>query len=255
MTQRVEQRPDTPETPGVGGPVAPPPQRRYGRLVAIGLVVAVAGAVPYLVGPFYVGVGTEILIFAVWAMSLNVLAGQTGLVSLGHASLLGVAAYTIGIVQRELHWGFLSAAVVAVLVTMAVSAVFAVLAVRSTGVYFLMITLAQGRLVWGIAQRWVTFTGGDNRLRGFNRPDVVDAYWLYYWFALAVALACFYALWRFQQSTLGLRLRGTRDSFTRMASLGYWVMWQRFIAFNVAGFFAAIAGVLYAGHFRFVGFA
>lgn len=222
------------------------------RVVATVVALAVLVALPYLVSPYSVNVAAQILVFGLWAMSLNILAGSAGLVSLGHAGLLGVSAYVVAVGQGRMGWSFWTAALVALVVTQLVTVALSVMTTRASGVYFLMITLAQGMLIWGVAQRWVSVTDGDNGLRSASRPPGLTEYWAYYWFALAVVVICVIILRFLLTSRVGLRLRGTKDSPSRMASLGYSVTRQRLIAFNVAGAFAGVAGVLYAGYFGFV---
>ena len=118
---------------------------------------------------FYVNIASQILLWAVAALALNVLVGYAGLVSLGHAGLLAVAAYTVGLVLQA-GAGHLLACLAAIGVTLAASAVFALLALRSTGIGFLMITLALGQIVWGIAYRWASLTNGDNGINVSTRP-------------------------------------------------------------------------------------
>lgn len=220
----------------------------------VAAVVAIAGlfVLPYFLGAFYVGIATTMMVFAVWALGLNILAGTTGLVSLGHAGLLGVSAYTVAIIQGRWGVSFWVAALAAIAVTQVVTVAFSAMITRATEVTFLMITLAQGMLIWGIAHRWTSLSGGDNGLRGSSRPGWLSPYWAYYWFVLAALIVVVVGVRWFLTSDLGLRLRGTRDSPSRMASLGYSVTVQRMIAFNAAGFIASLAGVLHAGYFQYI---
>jgi branched-chain amino acid transport system permease protein len=122
----------------------------------------------------------------------------------------------------------------------------ALLAVRTSGVYFLLLTLALGMIVWGICLRWTEVTGGENGLRGDIRPAILVPHRNFYWMVLAVAAPLSFAMWRFSRSPFGLTLRGIRDSETRMQSLGYHVPLHLFIGFTVSGFFAGVAGAMYA---------
>ena len=134
----------------------------------------------------------------------------------------------------------------------AVAAIFALLAVRTSGVYFLLLTLALGMIVWGICLRWTEVTGGENGLRGDIRPAILVPHRNFYWLVLAVAAPLSFAMWRFVRSPFGLTLRGIRDSESRMQSLGYHVPLHLFIGFTVSGFFAGIAGAFYAFFNNFV---
>lgn len=227
-------------------------RRLRGQPLLVLALVGILVALPYLVAPYYVNVAIQILVFGLFAASLGVLAGHAGLISLGHAGLLGTSAYVFAIAMGRWGWSFWAAGGLAVVVTCGVTAVLAVMAVRVVKVYFLMVTLAQGMLLWGISQRWVSLTDGDNGLRGADRPPAFTEYYAYYWLVLSVVLLVLLGLWAFLRSDHGLRIRGTRDSASRMASLGYSVVAHRLIAFNVAGLVAGIAGVLYVGFTGFV---
>jgi branched-chain amino acid transport system permease protein len=126
------------------------------------------------------------------------------------------------------------------------------LAVRTSGVYFLLLTLALGMIVWGICLRWTEVTGGENGLRGDVRPVWLSSHSAFYWVVLASAAVVAFAMWRFVRSPFGLTLRGIRDSESRMRSLGYHVPLHLFIGFTVSGFFAGFAGALYALFNNFV---
>ena len=110
---------------------------------------------------YYINVASQILFYAVFALGLNVLVGYAGLVSLGHAGLFGIAAYATAYMLQS-GYGHTAAIVVALIVGIASMAVYAVLSLRSTGIGFIMITLALGEILWGLAYRWISLTGGDN---------------------------------------------------------------------------------------------
>jgi branched-chain amino acid transport system permease protein len=139
-----------------------------------------------------------------------------------------------------------------VLAATLIAAIFALLAVRTSGVYFLLLTLALGMIVWGICLRWTEVTGGENGIRGDVRPALLLTHTTFYWAVLAGAAVVAYAMWRFVRSPFGLTLRGIRDSESRMRSLGYNVPLHLFIGFTASGFFAGVAGALYAMFNNFV---
>src|SRR5262249_57846586 len=114
-------------------------------------------------------ISSQVLLFAVFALALNVLVGYGGLVSLGHAGLFAIAAYA-GALMLQAGYGHLAADLAAIAVTLAASAVYAVLALRSTGISVLIITLALGQIVWGVAYRWASLTNGDNGINVNTRP-------------------------------------------------------------------------------------
>jgi branched-chain amino acid transport system substrate-binding protein len=224
--------------------------RGKGGLLAVLLLAGFF--VPYVTGQYWVGIATEAVIFSIAALGLNVLIGHAGLVSVGHAGIFAVSAYTAALAQTNYGLGFVTSGLVAIVVTMAVTAVFAIAAVRTTGMYFLMITLAVGMLLWGLAHRWSALTGGENGAVSGLRPDGFTRYYQYYWLALGVFAVVAVVLWLFLRSGAGLRIRGARDSAARLESLGYSPAGQRFVAFLASGFVTAVAGVLFAGYYPVV---
>jgi branched-chain amino acid transport system permease protein len=225
--------------------------------IAIGLALLALATLPLWVGnSYYIDVASQILVFAVFALALNVLVGYGGLVSLGHAGLFATSAYTAALMLQA---GFGHAAAIggAVIGTLLMSAVFAVLALRATGIGFLMITLALGQILWGVAYRWADLTNGDNGVSITSRPapfgvSLADAPSFYY-ATLAMFLAALAAMAAFARSPFGASLRGTRDQARRMTALGYNVRLIRFLAFLFSGFWCSIAGLLYLYNKQFVG--
>src|SRR6516162_748389 len=204
-------------------------------MIIAAAILLVAAVLPLGLSSYQIGLATEVLIFGILAMSIDILAGFAGRTSLGHGAIFGVSTFVLGIAAST-----------------AVAAVFALLAVRTSGVYFLLLTLALGMIVWGICLRWTEVTGGENGLRGEIRPALLVPQRNFYWLVLAVAAPLSLAIWRFARSPFGLTLLGIRDSEARMQSLGYHVPLHLFIAFTVSGFFAGVAGALYAFFNNFV---
>jgi branched-chain amino acid transport system permease protein len=202
-----------------------------------------------------VNIASQILLYAIFALGVNVLAGYAGLVSLGHAGLFGIAAYAAG---KALNGGsgHGAAAAVALAVTVAAAAVFAVLALRGTGLGFVMITVALGQIVWGVAYRWISLTNGDNGVTITGRPSPLGlslaAPATFYWATLLVFVAAVLSMAVFVASPFGASVRGTRDQPRRMNALGYHVWMIRFLAFLVSGFWSGVAGLLYLYYNQFV---
>jgi branched-chain amino acid transport system permease protein len=199
---------------------------------------------------------TQGLIYAVFAMSLDLLLGYTGLPSLGHAAYFGVAAYAVAISTTEYHAGFWLCLILALGAAILTSAVFGLVAIRAGGVYFLMITLALGMVVWGLAFRWVSLTKGDNGISGVPRPSLGP--WSFadqtsfYYLALGTFLLALGLLLLIVRSPFGMSLRGIRESEGRMRSLGYNIWLHKYLAFILAAAFAGLAGVLWAYYNGFV---
>jgi branched-chain amino acid transport system permease protein len=227
------------------------------KVVAGAGAVVAAGAVAPFLSSYPLTLLTQVAIMAVLAMSLDILLGYTGLPSLGHAAYFGVAAYAVGILSTEHQAGLATCAVVALGAAGVAAAVFGLLAIRATGTYFLMITLALGMVVWGLAFRWVSMTKGDNGIAGIPRPEVglpwnLNAPLPFFYFALATAVLAWIALGTLARSPFGLTLKGIRESETRMRALGYNVWLHKYLAFVISGLFAGYSGVVWAYYNGFV---
>jgi branched-chain amino acid transport system permease protein len=209
-------------------------------------------AVPWILTEYPQTLVTQILIFALFAASIDILAGFAGRTPLCHGALFGSAAYVVAYyvtVRAGSPW---LAALLGVLGATLVAAIFAGLAVRTSGVYFLLLTLAEGMIVWGICYRWTSVTGAENGIRGIARPTLVADPVVFYYAVLGVVAVLGFAVWRFVHSPFGLTLRGIKESETRMRTLGYDVPLHLLVGFTVSGFFAGAAGVLYAFFNSFV---
>jgi len=226
-------------------------------VVAAALVVAALALVAPVLPSYPLTLLTQVLIVAVLAMSLDVLLGYTGLPSLGHAAYFGIAAYAVGILATERAAGFATCLLAGLVLATATAAVFGVLAIRAVGTYFLMITLALGMVVWGLAFRWVSMTKGDNGISGVPRPELPwpGSLWSplpFFYFALEAALVAWLLLGVLVRSPFGMTLKGIRESESRMRALGYNVWLHKYLAFVISGLFAGFAGVLWAYYNGFV---
>lgn len=220
-------------------------------LVAVALVLG--AALPYLItSPFLLSIVTLGLIYALFAMSIDLMGGYGGHMSLGQAGIFGVAAYGVAYMASRVGAPHLVQVLVGLGAALAVSVVFAATAMRTTGVYYLMVTLAQGMIIWGLSIRLSTVTGAENGLRGVDRPEAVAAYWKYYYVCFAVVSVCAALLWLIVHSPFGLSLRGLRESDSRLRMLGYNTVVTKFYGFMLSAFFAAVAGVLFAYYNEFV---
>lgn len=219
----------------------------------VGAVLVVLAVVAPFTSSYVIILITHALIFAILAMSVDLLLGYTGLPSLGQAAYLGVGAYLTAILATQFQFGldgtFWIVVVLGMLMGAATAAFFGLFAIRATGVYFLMITLALGMCVWGLAYRWNSVTGGDNGIVlpprprfGIDLSDDLTYFYLVFAF-FVVSLAALYALVR---SPFGRSLVGIRENELRMRILGYNTWLHKYIAFVIAGAFGGIAGVLWA---------
>src|SRR2546426_7663667 len=212
---------------------------------------------PPFLSSFLLTLLTQALIYAILAMSLDIILGYAGLASLGHAAYFGLGAYSVGILATRYGAGFWVTLSVGVLLATAVAAIFGLVALRATGVYFLMITLALGMVVWGLAHRWVSMTQGDNGISSVPRPDL-GLPWSFtrgisfYYLALVGFVLAFAVLRTIVRSPFGQTLVGIRESESRMRTLGYHVWLHKYIGFVIAGGVGGFAGVLWAYYNGFV---
>ena len=226
---------------------------RRGKVLAVaGLVIALVVITPHT-NSFLILLITRALVLGILAMSLDLLLGFTGLASLGQAAYLGVGAYLTAILatkyQFGLGWSFWLVIVLGIAIGAATAALFGLFAMRASGVYFLMITLALGQCVWGLAYRWNSLTGGDNGINLPQRPafgiqlsdDATYFYVVFGFFVLSLLL-----LYVLVESPFGRSLVGIREREIRMRILGYNTWLHKYLAFVIAGGFGGLAGVLWA---------
>jgi branched-chain amino acid transport system permease protein len=229
------------------------------RLAAI-LIIIILGLLPVFLDPYYVGLATLILIVGIFAMSLDILQGYAGMASLGHAAFWGTAAYVVGILNVKVLSGgnFAIEFIAAICAAAIVAAVLGLIVLRSKGVYFLMILLAASMMLWGVAFKWRSLTGGDDGLSGISRPVLsfigldLQNYTHFYYFVLFFFIVALLMMYLVVNSTFGHTLIGIRESEVRMQSLGYNIWLHKYIAFIVAGTFAGLGGTLVSYYNGFV---
>jgi branched-chain amino acid transport system permease protein len=226
------------------------------RWIAAALFATLLVLLPSFAGDFYINLGSQILIAAIFALSLNLLVGFGGMTSLGHASYLGVAAYISALLTSRFGFGHGSAAILSIAGTTAMAAFFGIIALRASGLGFLMITLALSQVLWGLAYRMSDLTNGDNGVAGLTRPAPfgvsLDSAATFYWFALVVASIAFLMITVFVSSAFGSSLKGVRDQPRRMAALGFDPWMIRWITFVYAGFWGGISGLLYVYYHKYI---
>lgn len=225
------------------------------RAVLAAVALAAALALPFTAGPFWTGLVTQMYIFGLLALSVDLLLGHAGLFSLTHASFFAVSAYTVAILQVRYSVPTALAAPAGIFAGTLLALVFG-LAVRTRGVYFILITIAFGYVVWGVAHRWSSFTGGDNGVTNVPFPALgaaaITSHTQYYYLVLAAVILCGLGYRVFMRSPFGLGLRGIKASESRMQSLGFRTSLHLYAAFVLSGALASFAGVLYVYYNKFV---
>ena len=225
----------------------------------IGLILAflILVVMPPFYTSYWITLFTQMLIYGILAMSLDILIGYTGLSSFGHAGFFGSSAYVVAVLATRYKMGFLTCFVSGVAVTTMISLIFGLLVAHATGVYFLIITLALGMVLWGLGFRWVTMTGGDNGISGIPTPqiglpvDLSDPVFFFYFTFLAFGLVLL-SMYLLVESPFGQTLRGIRESESRMRVLGYNTWLHKYLSYVIAGGYAGIAGVFWAYYNAFV---
>jgi branched-chain amino acid transport system permease protein len=218
---------------------------------AIGLVVILAMLIyPLLVSDYPRALIAEIYIFAIFAMSLDLLLGFTGLMSLGHAAFFGLGAYAVAILGTLFGIDAWLALAVGVVLAAAGAALIGFFCVRASGIPFLMLTLAFSQLVFSVALKWRDVTGGSDGLAIAEKPgffgfDLANSLPMYF-MTLAFLLGSYWALRRLLNAPLGHAFVGIRENEPRMLAIGYPTRAYKLLAFTIAGAFAGLAGGLYA---------
>lgn len=209
------------------------------------LAVVAAGLLPLAGSRFYLYLGTDIAIMALFAVSLNLLLGYTGLVSFGHAAYFGIGAYTCALLMMRASVPFIPSLLAAGLLSAAAALLFGYFCIRLTQIYFAMLTLAFAQIVWAAAFKWNSLTGGDTGLTGVPFPAALDSPVRFYYFTLVVVAISLAFLRRVVGSPFGRMLVTIRENPERAEFIGVHVHRYQLAAFAMAGFFAGIAGGIF----------
>ncbi|MBI3128920.1 MAG: branched-chain amino acid ABC transporter permease [Candidatus Tectomicrobia bacterium] len=224
---------------------------------ALVVLAAVAVVTPFL-DDYYQTIVTRSFIFAIMAISLDILMGYTGLSSLGHGAYFAFGAYSAAILATKVPGVSIFVLFAAALgLSCLLAAFLGLLAIRAVGVYFLMITLSFAMVVWGLVYRWHTVTGGDNGIAVLNIPTFlgmpIGESTPFFFFTFGVFLCVLSVLYILVQSPFGKSLIGIREREARMKMLGYNTWLHKYLAFVISGTFAGISGMLWTLQNRFVG--
>lgn len=220
---------------------------RMSLLIAAGCLVGL----PFLLTSIGLGItsATEVVIFAIACMALNILVGHTGLVSFGHGAWFGLAAYAAGLLHRNLFPGdFVLPILIGLAVIALIAATFGYLILRRRGVYFSLLTLALTALLYTVAFRWSSVTGGEDGLGGITRPVAFgfsfESAANYYALVATIAFAVIFVLWRFHRSPAGHVLVAIRENEQRARFVGYATNRYKLLAFVMSATLTGLAGML-----------
>jgi branched-chain amino acid transport system permease protein len=217
------------------------------------LLLAAVVLLPFVVRPI---IATEIWLFAIFGLGLNLLLGYTGLLSFGQSTFFGSAAYVAGYLMKHYAINVLAALGIGVAVGAVSAALVGYLCVQRSGLYFIMLTFALNQLFYFIAYQWTSVTGGEDGMPGIGRPvllgiDFKDPL-AFYLFVAALFLLSLWVMKRIVESPLGKILQAIRENELRAEAVGYNVPRFKLLAFVIGGAFSGLAGVLYAMLFGIV---
>ncbi|HEY5638056.1 MAG TPA: branched-chain amino acid ABC transporter permease [Burkholderiales bacterium] len=225
-------------------------------LVGLALLAAVPPLAKLLNEPFYVDLLRRVMIFAIAAVSLNLILGYGGMVSFGHAAYLGVGAYAVailafhGVTSGWVQWG------VAIGASAAVALVIGAISIRTSGIYFIMITLAFTQMLYYLAISLDDY-GGDDGMRLAKRSDFGD--WLdlsspavFYYFVLAILVLFVWITHRLVESRFGMVIRAAKSNEARTRAIGLSPYLYRLTAFVIAGAMCGVAGALMVNHTNYL---
>jgi len=235
--------------------VIPGQFRAASRPVFLAFLSLALASIPLWAPRFWIYIATQALIFAIFAMSLDLLVGYAGLPSFGHAAFYGVGAYACALLALGHVDGLVPLLLVGALASGLAALPIGALSLRTSGIYFLMLTLAFAQMLWGLAVNWTSLTRGTDGLIGIPRPTLpgLDMFNIslyergpFFTLCLVVAITLFVLLEALARSPFGKTLEGIRENDRRMRALGFPTFRYRLAAFVIAGAVAGISGSLAA---------
>ncbi|MED5473255.1 MAG: branched-chain amino acid ABC transporter permease [Pseudomonadota bacterium] len=221
-----------------------------GVLITCLVLFALLVFVPLTGSKYLIDLSTEIMVYALFALSLNVIIGFSGNVSFGHAAYFAIGGYANAILLTTYGWPLIFAFPAAIILSALAAAFVAYFCTRLTDIYFAMLTLAFSMLVWAIAFKWRSVTGGDDGFVGVTVPSFIDGRVPFFYFTLIIVTASIIILWLICHSAFGQTLIAVRENLTRAGFIGVNTRMMRGIAFVIAGAFAGVAGAIFAMYNR-----
>lgn len=224
-------------------------------LIGLGLLIVTLVALPLVASRFYIYLTLQVFMLSLFALGFNLLFGYTGLLSFGHAAFYATGAYATGLILKNITNSLIPGILGGTLVATLLALIIGFFCVRHTDVYFSMLTLAFGMMIYSLAWKWRDVTGGDDGLIGIPRAPLqipggfslnMKAVSNYYYFVLIVTLLAVLLLYIIINSSFGLVLQGIRENSNRVEFAGIPIKRYRLIAFVISGFFAGLAGALLA---------
>ncbi|MCX5826362.1 MAG: branched-chain amino acid ABC transporter permease [Deltaproteobacteria bacterium] len=211
----------------------------------LGAGIIVLLLLPVFLPRFYVYLVSIILLYGLLATSLNLVLGYGGIFQFHHAVFYGVGAYGTTLMLTKTGLPPMLAFIVGPLVSATFGLVLGIICIRLSKLYFGMLQISLGSLVWAIVYRWYSFTGGDDGIHGIPIPEMLSSPKGAYYFTLIITLVCLFIMWKIIQSPFGSALQGIRDNPVRSEMIGINVRMHQLLALALAGFFAGVAGSLF----------
>jgi len=200
---------------------------------------------PVFLPRFYVYLLSIILLYGLLATSLNIVLGYGGIFQFHHAVFYGVGAYSTALMLTKTAMPAVLAFIVGPLVAAALGFVLGIICIRLSKLYFGMLQISLGSLVWAIVYRWYSFTGGDDGIHGIPIPDILSSYTGAYYYTFIITTVCIFLIYKIINSPFGSALQGIRDNPVRSEMIGINVKRHQLLALTIAGFFAGVAGSLF----------
>jgi branched-chain amino acid transport system permease protein len=218
---------------------------RNKTLLWLGAGIIILLLFPAFLPRFYVYLVSIILLYGLLATSLNFVVGYGGIFQFHHCVFYGVGAYGTALMLTKTGLPAILAFIVGPLVSAAFGLVLGIICIRLSKLYFAMLQISLGSLVWAIVYRWYSFTGGDDGIHGIPIPEMLSSPNSAYYYTLIITLICLFVMWRIIQSPFGSALQGIRDNPVRSEMIGVNVRRHQLLALVIAGFFAGVAGSLF----------
>lgn len=209
-------------------------------------------AAPAVLNEFYLTVLCEALVMGMLAISFNLLFGYMGQMSFGQAAFYGLGGYTVAMLMVKWQFNFWLSIVAGVLVAAIAGLIVGYFCVRLRGIYFAVLTLAFGQLIWTVVFKWHDFTGGDDGIQGVFPPDFLKAPSSYYYLILVVFLISSWVIWKIVHSPFGHTIQAMRENSERTEFLGINIARYQLMAFVIAAALAGLAGAVWVPFYRSV---
>jgi len=216
------------------------------------VLILASCAAPLALDEFYLTVLCEALVMGMLALSFNLLFGYMGQLSFGQAAFYGLGGYAVAMLMTKAHVNFWLSILAGILIAALIGLIVGFFCVRLRGIYFAVLTLAFGQLIFFIVFKWHDFTGGDDGIQGVFPPSYMKSPITYYYFILLVFLGSAYVFWRLVNSPFGQVVKGMRENAVRTEFLGVHIAKYQLITFVIAAALAGLAGAIWVPFYRSV---